>query len=147
MVNLKGVLRYLVAALRGIMANPQWEMALDWDGGSYEGPVTLVSIGNCARTGGIFFTVPHADPYDGKLTFIYGHIATRLGILRAFPMIMRSGKGNISEHPRVHEINATRLNVRIQAGSPAHADGEVITAHETRFDFEVHPGRLQILTV
>jgi diacylglycerol kinase (ATP) len=145
MKRLRGNLRYMAAALKGILDNPQWEMALEWDGGSYEGPVTLVSIGNCARTGGIFYTVPHADPYDGKLSFIHGHIATRLRILQAFPMIMKSGKGNVSEHPRVSEVHATRLTVQVPAGSPAHADGEVITARATRFDFEVHPGRLQIL--
>jgi len=145
MTKLRGNLRYLTAALKGIMDNPQWDMELEWDGGTYAGPTTLVSIGNCARTGGIFYTVPHADPFDGKLTFIHGYIATRLRILQAFPMIMKAGKGNVSEHPRVTEVHATRLTVRVPAGSPAHADGEVITAHETRFDFEVYPGRLQIL--
>ena len=38
------------------------------------------------------------------------------------------------------------MSVRIPAGSPAHADGEVITASGTQFDFEVFPGRLQILS-
>ncbi|HUF38800.1 MAG TPA: diacylglycerol kinase family protein [Anaerolineales bacterium] len=146
MKNLRGILRYLAAALKGILDNPQWDMELEWDGGSYAGPTTLVSIGNCARTGGIFYTVPHADPHDGKLTFIHGHIASRLRILQAFPMIMKSGKGNISEHPRVSEVHATRLSVRIPAGSPAHADGEVIAANETRFEFRVYPGRLKILS-
>ena len=147
MTSLRGNLRYLAAALKGILDNPQWEMDLEWDGGSYSGPTTLVSIGNCARTGGIFYTVPHADPFDGKLSFIHGHIATRLRILGAFPMIMRAGAGNVSEHPQVSEIHTTRLSVRVPAGSPAHADGEPFTESETQFEFEIYPGRLQILAV
>ncbi len=145
MTRLRGNLRYMVAALRGIMANPQWQMSLEWDEGNYEGPATLVSIGNCARTGGIFFTVPHADPFDGKLSFILGHIPNRLGILRAFPMIMKPAEGNISEHPSVQEFHTTQLRVRTQPTTPYHADGEVIAEAESSFEFRIQPGRLPII--
>lgn len=145
MKNLKGNVRYLAAALRGILDNPQWMMDLQWEGGSYSGPVTLISIGNCARTGGIFFTVPHADPFDGKLSFIHGHIPTRLRILRAFPMILKPAEGNITEHPAVTEIHTTWLKVHTHTPSPSQADGEPISAGETDFEFRVLPGRLKII--
>ena len=48
-----GVPRYLVAAVQGIMDKPTWKARLEWDGGSYDGPLSLVSIGNGPRTGGI----------------------------------------------------------------------------------------------
>ena len=146
MKRLKGNFRYLAAALRGIMDNPQWEMEMTWDDGEYRGQVTLVSIGNCARTGGIFYTVPHADPFDGQISFIYGHVPTRLKLLAAFPMIMKPGEGNVSEHPAVHEIHTTQLHVRVPALSPAQADGEVITEGDSSFEFRVLPGRLSILS-
>ena len=146
MTRLRGNLRYMVAALKGIMDNPQWEMDLEWDGGEYAGPVTLVSVGNGPRTGGIFFTVPHADLFDGKLTFIHGHIPGRLGILKAFPMIMKPQAGNISEHPAVHEIDTTWLRVRTRPTTPYHADGEVIGEAENQFEFRIHPARLPIIT-
>ena len=145
MVRLKGNFRYLAAALTGIMKNPQWEMEMEWEGGAYSGPVTLISVGNCARTGGIFYTVPHAEPFDGKLSFIRGHIATRRGLLTAFPMIMRPDAGNVTEHPAVYEHHTTWLKVKTSTPSPAHADGEVITAGETDFEFRILPGRLQIV--
>ncbi len=145
MTRLRGLVRYLVAALWGIMKNPQWNMELEWEGGAYQGPVTLISIGNGPRTGGIFFTVPHADLFDGKLTFIYGHIRGRLGILRAFPMIMKSGAGNVTEHKAVSEIHTTWLKVRSTPPTPAHADGEVITEGGTEFNFEIFPGKLPII--
>lgn len=145
MTKLRGNIRYLTAAVRGILDNPQWEMDMEWEGGSYSGPATLVSIGNCARTGGIFYTVPHADPFDGRLSFIYGHVPTRLQLLRAFPMIMKPEEGNVTEHPAVHEVHTQWLRIRTQTPSPAHADGEVITEGETSFRFGILPGRLKIL--
>ncbi len=145
MVKLKGNFRYLAAALSGIMANPQWEMQLAWDSGEYSGPVTLVSVGNCARTGGIFYTVPHADPFDGKLSFIRGYIPKRIGLLKAFPMIMKPAEGNVTEHPAVFEEHATWLRVKTSSPSPAHADGEVILRAETDFEFKLLPERLTIL--
>src|SRR3990172_2847804 len=60
---IKGVPRYLVAAVQGVMDRPAWNAELEWDGGSYEGPLSLISIGNGPRTGGIFFMSPHADPF------------------------------------------------------------------------------------
>jgi len=59
---LKGVPRYLVAAIQGIMDKPAWNAKLKWDGGAFEGPLSLLSVGNGPRTGGIFFMIPHADP-------------------------------------------------------------------------------------
>src|SRR4030042_5643706 len=53
MVRLRGVIRYLVAALRAINQKPAWAMRLEWDDGGYEGPVSLVTVGNCAVTGGL----------------------------------------------------------------------------------------------
>lgn len=85
LTKIHGLLRYLLATLIGISHNPQWKMKLEWDDGSYDGPVTLISIGNAPLTGGVFYTVPHADPFDGKLSAIYGHIPTRLKILGALP--------------------------------------------------------------
>src|SRR5512136_1447185 len=39
---LRGTIRYLVAAILGVAKNPQWSMHLEWDGGNYDGPATLV---------------------------------------------------------------------------------------------------------
>jgi diacylglycerol kinase family enzyme len=60
-------------------------------------------------------------------------------------MIMKPEKGNVSEHPAVHEFHATKLHVRVTGSSPAQADGEVITEGAPEFDFRVLPARLPIL--
>lgn len=141
----RGIVRYLTATLIGIMQNPQWHMQLQWDGGEYSGPVTLVSIGNAPRTGGIFYTVPHADPFDGRLTFVYGHIATRLEILRVLPRTMKPDAGSYVEHPAVHEVHATWLKVRSESPTPMHADGEIVSHSVQELFYEVLPQKLPLL--
>ena len=131
MKRVRGVFRYLLATLVGIARNPQWHMELEWDDGNYQGPVTLVSVGNNPRTGGVFYTVPHADPFDGKLSFIYGSAPTRRQIIRLLPRMFKPGEGNIAESPVIHEIHATWLRVHTEPGTPVHTDGEV-------FDMDIH---------
>ena len=128
-----------LATLFSILKNPQWRMRLEWDDGEYEGPVTLVSISNGPVTGGIFYTVPHADPFDGKLSFVYGHIGSRLKILQVLPKIMNPDEGNYTEHPSVHEHHSTWLKVHIENGSPAHTDGELFALNIQDAEYRIHP--------
>jgi diacylglycerol kinase (ATP) len=141
----KGDLRYILAALRGIMHNPQWVMRLEWDTGSFEGPVTMISIGNGPRTGGVFYTVPHADLFDGKLTFVYGYMSSRLRILSMFGDIMKPDEGNYVEHPAIHEVDATWLKVTAEPATPMHADGEILTEGIKETHFRILPGKLPLL--
>jgi YegS/Rv2252/BmrU family lipid kinase len=143
--RLRGVLRYLVATLMGIWQNPQWTMHLEWDGGEYSGPVTLVTVGNSPRTGGIFYTTPHADPYDARLTFVYGFMPTRLQILRLLPRTMKPAEGNYVEHPSIHEVHTTWLKVRSETPTPAHADGEIISPAIHELEYRICPARLPVL--
>ncbi len=144
MTRVRGILRYLLAALVGISHNPRWEMELEWEGGSYRGPTTLVSIGNCARTGGVFYIVPHADPFDGKITFIHGYLPTRWQILQILPRTM-SPQGTHVDHPDVHEIHTTWLRVRATPATPMHADGEVISEAIEQVEYRLLPAALPVL--
>lgn len=143
--RLRGVLRYLLATLIAIQQNPRWTMHLEWEGGEYSGPVTLVTVGNCPRTGGIFYMTPHADPFDGELTFVYGYMPTRRQILRLLPRTMKPAEGSYIEHPSIHEINSTWLRVRSDQPTPAHADGVVISPAITELEYRICPARLPVL--
>jgi diacylglycerol kinase (ATP) len=145
MVRLRGTLRYLAATIRGVMHNPQWEMHITWDGGEYQGRVTLVTVGNCPRTGGLFYVTPHADPFDGLLTFVYGYMPTRLDILRLLPRTMKSGVGNYVENPNIHEVDTTWLKVHVNPPTPMHADGEIQSRAIQDLEYRVFPGALPIL--
>jgi diacylglycerol kinase (ATP) len=145
MKKVHGVFRYLLATLVGIARNPQWHMQLEWDDGNYQGPVTLVSVGNNPRTGGVFYTVPHADPFDGKISFIYGSAPTRRQIIRLLPRMFKPGEGNIAESTAIHEIHATWLRVHTDPGTPVHSDGEVFNMNIQDLEFHILPAKLPIL--
>ena len=144
--RLRGTLRYLVATLIGIRDNPQWRMKLTWEGGEYQGPITLVTVGNSPRTGGLFYMTPKANPFDGMLTFVYGFMPTRLKILQLLPKTMKSGEGSYVEHPSIHQVNSPWLKVVTENATPAHADGEIIAEATKQVEYRVYPGKLQLIT-
>jgi YegS/Rv2252/BmrU family lipid kinase len=142
--RLRGNLRYIVATLRGVMANPKWTMSLEWEGGSYHGPATLVTVGNGARTGGVFYVTPHADMADGLLTFVYGYLSTRGEILRVLPQTTKPGAGNYVEHPAIHEQHTPWLSIHTTP-TPLHADGEIQSLSAVTIDYRILPERLQVI--
>jgi diacylglycerol kinase (ATP) len=141
---IKGILRYFVAAVWAIMEKPEWYGEVMWDDGAYNGPLSLVSIGNAPRTGGFYMT-PHADPFDGKLTFAYGYRKTRLGLFFALPRAMKPGKGSYVEMDGMYEVHTTGLSIHLDKPSPAHTDGELFPNFVQDFVYSVSPGRLKIL--
>lgn len=142
---IKGMIRYLFAAVRGIMDNPHWNARLDWDDGHYEGPLLFVSVGNNPRTGGVFYMTPHADAFDGKLTFAHAFREKPGQILRLLPTAMKPGIGNYVEKERAFEGNATWLKVSFETPAPAHVDGEIFSNAIKELHYTIHPGRLQLL--
>jgi diacylglycerol kinase (ATP) len=142
---IKGMMRYLVAAVRGVMDKPVWSGTIEWDDGKYEGPLLLVTVGNGARTGGVFYMTPHADLFDGKLTFTYGYAATRLKAFALLPKTMKPGKGSYVEEPDIHEQQATWIKIHVDKPTPAHVDGEIFTENTQDLEYRIHPGKLKIL--
>lgn len=142
---LHGSPRYLLATLIGVIRNPHWTVQLEWDGGSYNGPVSLVTVGNNPLTGGLFYMTPHADPADGLLTFVYGYMRTRPQVLSLLPRTMKPGAGSYVEHPAIHEVHSTWLRMRVEEPTPLHADGEIQSRQAQIIEYQVLPGRLPIL--
>ncbi len=141
---IKGMTRYLVAAVWGVMDKPEWYAHIEWDGGDFDGPVSIISVGNGKRTGGFFFT-PHADPCDGKLTFAFGYRPTRLGLFAALPGALREGAGNYLELPGMQEVNATRIRLHLDKPSPAHVDGVLFPRWLTDFVYSIIPSAVPVL--
>lgn len=141
---IKGVGRYLVGAVQAIMDKPEWHGHVKWDDGGYNGKLSLISIGNGRRSGGFFMT-PHADPFDGKLTFAYAYRATRRGMFQALPKAFNEGKGNYTELEGIHELHTTRLSIHLDTPSPAHTDGELLPQWIQDFEYQIQPKRLNIL--
>jgi len=141
---IKGIARYLVAAVQGIMDKPEWTGTIKWDGGEHNGKFSLISIGNGRRTGGFFMT-PHADPFDGKLTLAFGHRATRLGLFQALPRAFNEDKNSYVEMDGMYEVHATKISVHLDSPSPAHTDGELLPDWIQDFEYDILPKRLNVL--
>jgi YegS/Rv2252/BmrU family lipid kinase len=142
---LRGVIRYILATLIGVAQNPQWNMRIEWEDGEYYGPVTLVTVGIHPLTGGVFYVTPHADAFDGLLTFVYGYMPTRLKILRLLPRIMKPDKGNYVEHPDIHEVNSPWIRIQSDSPTPLHADGEIQSKDVQKIAYKILPAQLSLL--
>ena len=142
---ISGMLRYLVAAVWAIMERPKWVAHIQWDDGEYNGPISLVTIGNGSRSGGVFYMIPHADPFDGKLTFVYCFRSSRRSMLATLPRAMKPDAGSYVEMDGMFELKATWIKIHLETPSPAHTDGELFPEPIQDLDYRIYPGRLQIL--
>jgi diacylglycerol kinase (ATP) len=141
---IKGVGRYLVAAVQAILDKPEWHGVIEWDGGKYEGPLSLVTVGNGRRSGG-FFMSPHADPFDGKLTLAFGYRGTRLGMLQALPRALKEDQGSYVEMEGMYELHVTRISLHLDKPSPAHTDGELLPQWVQDFEYEIQAQRIKMI--
>ncbi|MCC6299740.1 MAG: diacylglycerol kinase family lipid kinase [Anaerolineales bacterium] len=141
---IKGIARYLVAAVQAIMDKPEWTGKIKWDDGEYAGKFSLLSVGNGRRTGGFFMT-PHADPFDGKLTLAFGYRATRLGLFQALPRAFNEDKGSYVEMNGMREVHSTKISLHLESPSPAHTDGELLPEWIQDFEYEILPNKLKVL--
>jgi diacylglycerol kinase (ATP) len=141
---IKGVTRYLVAALLGILDGPSWRVNMEWDDGQYEGPVSLVTVGNAPRTGG-FYMIPHADPFDKKLSFVHAYRKSRLQLLAMLPKTMKPEPNSYIHEPEVFAYHMTWLKIHVETPTPAHTDGEIFSTGIQDLEYRIFPERLQIL--
>jgi diacylglycerol kinase (ATP) len=141
MTRWRGVVRYLIAALRAINSKPEWSMQVRWDDGEYDGPVSLVSVGNCPVTGGLFRMAPAADPADGLLTFVYGYAPTRTAMLRLLP---RTISGAYVNDPAIHQHHTQTITIQCQPPTPLQADGELRSEGLTEIEYSILPSRLEL---
>jgi len=142
MKHTKGIVRYLLAALKAIAENHRWDMKIEWDEGVYEGPISLVSVGNCPLTGGMFRMAPDADPADGRLTFVRGFAPTRRRMLSLLP---RTITGSYIHQHGIDQHHTRSLRIQSLQPSPLQVDGELRTESGTHFEYDVLPARLDIL--
>lgn len=142
--RIKGMARYLVAAIQAIMDKPEWYGNVQWDGEEFNGKLAFISVGNGRRTGGFFMT-PHADLFDGKLTFAFGYRGTRLGLLQALPRAFNENKGSYVELEGMQEVDAMHISIHLDKPSPAHTDGELLPTWIQDFEYEIFPKSLNII--
>jgi YegS/Rv2252/BmrU family lipid kinase len=142
MTRVKGTPRYILAAIKAIAGYTPWHVRLAWDDGEYEGPITLVSVGNTRRTGGTFWMTPRAEMDDGFLDVVFAGKMGRLRLLRLMPTTF---DGSHVDQPEVSYVRTTRLKIDCEPPTPVQADGEVFDRSATQVDYSILPGRLRVI--
>ncbi len=136
----RGVIRYMIAAIITILKRPTWDAHLIWDSGEYKGSLTLVSVGNTCRTGGVFFMTPKASVDDGLLDFIFGPALSRLRLLQLLPKTLTGVHIN---EPEIYMYQTTELRIQTQPPTPIQADGEIINTEATEITYKLIPKALR----
>jgi diacylglycerol kinase (ATP) len=143
MRQIKGNTRYILAALRGILQAKPWIMRLRWDTGMYEGPITLVSVGNSPRTGGAFYMTPQAKVDDGLLDFVYAGSMNRWQMLKLLPQTF---SGKHIHQPLVVYQQTKSLSITASPATPIQTDGEVFETGATEVHYQILPQKLRVIS-
>jgi YegS/Rv2252/BmrU family lipid kinase len=138
---LRGVIRYMISAIITILKRPTWEAHLIWDTGEYKGSITLVSVGNTRRTGGVFYMTPNASVDDGLLDFVY---APALGRLRLFQLLPKTQTGAHIDEPEITVHQTKQLTIQTHPPTPIQADGELIATEATEIIYKIIPKALRV---
>ncbi len=142
MTTIQGPLRYLLAAILTILKRPSWQATLDWNNSEYSGSLTLVSVGNSNRTGGMFYMTPNAIIDDGRLDFIYAPALSRTDMFRLLPQTL---KGTHISNDAIHEHRTSHLKIHCDPATTIQADGEIFSTATTDITYSVVSNALQIL--
>jgi diacylglycerol kinase (ATP) len=139
---IRGMSRYVAAALKTILKAQSWSMRLEWDKGIFEGPVVLVSVGNSHRTGGAFYMTPQARLDDGLLDFIYALNMSRWQMLKLLPQTF---SGKHVDHALIVYLQTKTLSITVTPVTPIQADGEIIDKTATHIHYQILPQKLQVI--
>lgn len=140
--RLSGNLRYIVALVRALLKLKAWQMQIEWDGGSYDGPTYLLSVCNSPRTGGLFYMSPPARMDDGLFDFIFLPEVPKMTVLVLLPRLF---SGSHIHHPKVLHGRTRHIHLSSSPGTPIHADGEVITDAAATVTYTILPNKITLL--
>jgi YegS/Rv2252/BmrU family lipid kinase len=137
-----GDLVYLIAVFQGMwdgVITPN--VKISYDGGKYEGPITLANISNGPWVGGMFHIAPMAKINDGNLDLVFVSPVDRLRILFLLPKLIKG------THINEAEVTCTTIkSFELVADEPvpSHLDGEVQPL-QTEFRIELLENALRLL--
>lgn len=140
--RLSGESRYIVALIRALARLNAWQMDASWDDDQFQGPAYLLSVCNSERTGG-FTMAPGAEIDDGVLDLVIAKEVPKLTFLQ---MLLQLLQGKHTEHDDVIFTHVTEISITTDPGTPVHADGEVFSTSETKFNYSVMPGKVTLLS-
>lgn len=141
--RLGGTTAYVYSLLRVLPAFRPPELAVTWDGGSFEGHAWLALAANCPRVGGGMRLTPEASWSDGLLDLILVDAVPKPTLLRIFPRVFR---GTHVAHPAVHIVRTCSARIRSDRPLWPNADGEPLAEKPvTDLEISIRPGALRVV--
>ncbi len=144
---LRGPLRYVLAALRGLQRYTPIQIAITGQtpqdaAFQFTGEALMVTVGNSPRTGGGFYLTPDAQVDDGWLDVL---IARGMSPWRALQLMPSTRVGSHVDHPSVIMMRSCQLAITCPSGCGIHTDGEVLADAADRLAISVLPRRLAVI--
>jgi diacylglycerol kinase (ATP) len=137
---LGGSLAYALATLPLLITYPNPEVDLELDGKNPRSlPITGISIGNGAITGGGMHLTPRAIPDDGLIDILVMKGQSPLHRAASFARV-RSGGHVLSPRYSYHQVRSVRISSRTDLSVAA--DGEMIGKLPATFEVHQHAIRM-----
>jgi diacylglycerol kinase (ATP) len=121
--GVKGPLLYVAALAATLPRYRNYPVRLAWDGGGFDGTVSLLAAGLGKRVGGAFHAFPGADRTDGLLDLVF---ARGMNLPRALALAPRVMRGTHVGVAGVTTVRASTLRVAAPGGIPMYVDGEFV---------------------
>lgn len=141
-----GFLMYLTGTLQSIAGNfTAPHLKVQYDGGTLDQPILMLTVGNGPREGGGFITTPAAKVDDGLLDFVYITQVSQFRMLQLLPKVMNAT--HIHE-PDVKLATTTRLVIDSDRALPIHIDGELFAPYEAdvrHVEIEIIPHAIRVV--
>jgi diacylglycerol kinase (ATP) len=138
-----GPAAYAYSALRSLASFRPPSLIVEYEGGSYSGPVLLAGLANSPLFGGGMRIAPGATLDDGCLDLVIVEPVPFLELLSVFPRVYR---GSHLSHPAVHSARVRKASFLADRPRTFYADGEpLMDSASDPTDVEVWPGALQVI--
>ncbi|MGH9816224.1 MAG: diacylglycerol/lipid kinase family protein [Candidatus Acidiferrales bacterium] len=121
--RLPGAMRYVLAALYALVGFKPLRIEVQWDEGTWTGPLLLAAVANGPSYGAGIRIEPAASMNDGLLNIVLVQPLPIARILEAIPILLRDGN---LRWPEIRRIRTRRVRLTPRDGNAAfHADGEL----------------------
>ncbi len=141
-----GFMMYLTATLQTIALNFDTpHLRVSYDGGGFDLPTMMITIGNGPREGGGFMTTPDARVDDGLFDFMYIGKVSRPRMLQLVTKVMN---GTHVREPEIQVRQTKRLTIDSDRALPIHVDGELFAPYEAgvrHVTIEMIPGGIEVM--
>lgn len=140
---LPGTAAYAYAALRSLATFRPPSLIVEYDGGSFAGPVLLAGLANSPVFGGGMRIAPTAALDDGWLDLVIVEPVPFFELLRVFPRVYH---GRHLSHPAVHCARVRKASLLADRQRTFYADGEpLMDSGSVPTEVEIWSGALKVI--